>query len=73
MSSHAKGVFEAQTSEELGFRYDEWSATNEADKDAHRGPEEAARALARRLTPESRILDAACGTGLAGEVLAGLG
>jgi SAM-dependent methyltransferase len=66
-------VFEAQSAEELAARYDEWSASYESDMDDHGGPSEAAAVVARYVDRGARILDAGCGTGLPGKLLAGLG
>jgi SAM-dependent methyltransferase len=63
-------VFEAQNAEELAARYDEWSAHYEEDMDDHGGPIEAAAVVARYVDRGARILDAGCGTGLPGKLLA---
>src|SRR5215510_11826133 len=73
MSSRVNAVFEAQNLQELAARYDEWAASYEDDMDDHGGPQEAAEVLMRYVTPEARILDAGCGTGLAGQILAARG
>jgi len=73
MSSRVNAVFEAQNPQELAARYDEWAASYEDDMDDHGGPQEAAEVLMRYVTPEARILDAGCGTGLAGQILAARG
>ena len=65
----AKAVFEARNPEELAARYDEWAASYESDMDDHGGPQEAVDVLSRLVPPHARILDAGCGTGLAGEIL----
>jgi SAM-dependent methyltransferase len=63
-------VFEAQNAEELAARYDEWSASYEVDMDDHGGPVEAAAVVARYVDRNARILDAGCGTGIPGKLLA---
>ena len=70
MSSKAAAVFESRNSQELAARYDEWAASYEHDMDDHGGPREAVDVLTRFVPPGSRILDAGCGTGLAGKLLA---
>ena len=71
--SGAAEVFESRTPEELAARYDEWAVSYEDDMGDHGGPAEAVAALARYLSPvlphQARILDAGCGTGLAGQLL----
>lgn len=69
----AKSVFEANSQEELAARYDEWAASYEEDMGDHSGPREAVETLMRHVPPEARILDAGCGTGLAGQLLASHG
>ena len=73
MSSRVDAVFEAQNPQELSARYDEWAASYEDDMDDHGGPQEAAEVLTRYVAPAARILDAGCGTGLAGQILAARG
>jgi SAM-dependent methyltransferase len=73
MSSRVEAVFEAQNPQELAARYDEWAASYEDDMDDHGGPQEAAEVLTRYVAPDARILDAGCGTGLAGQILAARG
>jgi len=73
MSSRVDAVFEAQNPQELAARYDEWAASYEDDMDDHGGPQEATEVLTRYVAPDARILDAGCGTGLAGQMLAARG
>ncbi len=73
MSPKVYSVFEARNPEELAARYDEWAGAYEEDMDDHGGPSEAVAVLARYTSPSSHILDAGCGTGLAGSILATLG
>src|SRR2546428_7451228 len=73
MSSRVDAVFAAQNPQELAARYDEWAASYEDDMDDHGGPQEAVEVLTRYVAPAARILDAGCGTGLAGQILAARG
>jgi ubiquinone/menaquinone biosynthesis C-methylase UbiE len=73
MSAKANAVFEARNAAELAARYDEWASSYEADMDDHAGPPEAVETLTRYVSPDARILDAGCGTGLAGQLLAARG
>jgi SAM-dependent methyltransferase len=73
VSARVHAVFEAQSADELAARYDEWAVSYESDMGDHGGPQEATEVLARYTSPEDRILDAGCGTGLAGQLLAGRG
>jgi len=70
MTPKACSVFEAQSAEDLAARYDEWASSYEKDLDDHGGPAEAADVLSRYAPLAARILDAGCGTGLAGPILA---
>src|SRR5439155_25950637 len=49
------------------------AASYAEEMDAHAGPQEAAEVLMRYVAREARILDAGCGTGLAGQILAARG
>lgn len=71
--SGATTVFASQNPEELASRYDEWAASYEDDMGDHGGPTETVAVLARYVSPQARILDAGCGTGLVGQILAGRG
>lgn len=54
-------------------RFDAWAALYDQDVSnllGWRGPAEAAKVTARFVRPDQTILDAGCGTGLVGEVLA---
>jgi predicted TPR repeat methyltransferase len=73
MSKKVYEVFAAQNAEELAQRYDEWAASYEDDMDDHGGPREAVEALAAFAGPDALVLDAGCGTGLVGELLAARG
>jgi ubiquinone/menaquinone biosynthesis C-methylase UbiE len=69
----ASEVFQSRNPEELASRYDEWAATYDEDMGDHGGPAETVAALARHVSAEARILDAGCGTGLGGQLLAAQG
>ena len=71
--SKVNSVFEARSPLELASRYDDWAASYEQDMDDHGGPREAVDVLTRFVPPGSRILDAGCGTGLAGKLLSDRG
>lgn len=73
MMSRVEAVFAAQNPQELAARYDAWAASYEEDMDDHGGPQEAAEVSTRYVAPEARILDAGCGTGLVGQILAARG
>src|SRR5262245_43819611 len=70
MSVKVHGVFEAQNPAELGARYDEWASSYEEEMGDHSGQREAVEVVARYAAPGARILDAGCGTGLPGQMLA---
>ena len=70
MTAKVHTVFAAQTNAELAEGYDNWATSYEADMGDHGGPQEAIDTLTRLVGPEARILDAGCGTGLAGSMLA---
>lgn len=65
------------TSAEKRVHYDDWAATYDADLTSELGyvaPGEAAGIFAERVGDRAaKVLDAGCGTGLAGVVLAGMG
>jgi microcystin synthetase protein McyA len=73
MTAQAHKVFAAKTNDELAAGYDNWADTYEADMGDHAGPPEAVETLARFTSPGDRILDAGCGTGIAGDLLAARG
>ena len=73
MTANVHTVFAAQNNGELAAGYDDWSASYEADMGDHGGPREAVDAIARFAGTNALILDAGCGTGLAGELLAAKG
>ncbi|MEM7693408.1 MAG: class I SAM-dependent methyltransferase [Pseudomonadota bacterium] len=68
-------VWGADTVEEARETYDRWAQTYEAENLAKgmRQPFIAAALLARHMPADGPILDAACGTGLVGEMLSVLG
>ena len=63
-------VFAAENNAELAAGYDDWATSYDADMGDHGGPREVVDTLTRLVGPDSRILDAGCGTGLAGTMLA---
>ena len=69
MSSRVNAVFEAKDPAELAECYDAWARSYEEDMGDHAGPAEATDVLARYVPPDARILDAGCGTGIAGAIL----
>jgi len=73
MIEKVTAVFASQSPDELAARYDDWAPSYEQDMGDHAGPHECVDALTRSVSPESRILDAGCGTGLAGQLLAARG
>lgn len=73
MSSHVEAVFAAANQQELAEQYDKWAVTYEDDLIDQGGPKEAVELLARYVQPTARILDAGCGTGVVGKLLADLG
>lgn len=70
MNAKVYGVFESKTPEELAARYDAWAKSYESDLDDQGGPAEAADELTKRVAAEGSILDAGCGTGVVGSILA---
>jgi ubiquinone/menaquinone biosynthesis C-methylase UbiE len=70
MTQHVYAVFEAANQQELAERYDQWAASYESDLDGMGGPLEAIERFVKYVAPTSRILDAGCGTGLIGQLLA---
>lgn len=70
MMSSVQAVFAATNREELASSYDKWAMNYESDLVGHAGPGEAVAELARYVAPNARILDAGCGTGLVGQLLA---
>ncbi len=74
--SKVQWVYSARNNQELAERYDQWASEYETDLDKdfdYKGPPRAAELLARHVPKEARILDAGAGTGLVGQILAGLG
>lgn len=70
MTAKVHNVFAAQDNAQLAAGYDDWSESYETDMGDHAGPPEVVETLTRFVGPEGRILDAGCGTGLAGRLLA---
>ena len=73
MTAKVHTVFAAQNNVELATGYDKWAASYEADMGDHGGPAEVVETVARFTATDGRILDAGCGTGLAGPMLAARG
>lgn len=73
MAAKVNAIFESRDATELASRYDDWAGSYEADMDDHAGPLEAVDTLCRYAKPDSKILDAGCGTGLAGKLLVARG
>ena len=72
-----KATYEADTPAELNDAYQQWAGDYDRDtcqQMGYVGPEIAAKILDRHLASKNcRVLDAGCGTGLVGEVLADMG
>ena len=69
-------VYSSRNNQELEERYDQWASEYEADLNRdfdYKGPPRAVELLARHVSKDARILDAGAGTGLVGQILAGLG
>jgi ubiquinone/menaquinone biosynthesis C-methylase UbiE len=73
MSTKVHAVFEARNEQELAARYNDWAVSYDEDMGDHGGPREAVETLGRLVSRDARILDAGCGTGLAGLLLAEAG
>ncbi len=73
MTAKVHNVFAAQNNAELATGYDDWAASYESDMGDHAGPPEVVETVTRFAGPEARILDAGCGTGLAGDLFAARG
>jgi len=71
-----KRVYAARTPEELSAAYADWAATYDRDtvRDGYHLPFSIAAWVARHVAVDARpILDAGCGSGMSGPVLAALG
>ena len=69
-------VYASTNNRELEERYDQWATEYDRDLEedfAWNAPQTAARVFAKLVPKSAKILDAGAGTGLVGEVLAGLG
>lgn len=70
-SQNVFSVFEAKDRQELANRYDEWASEYEDDLVDPGGPRESVALLTKYVpSRHARILDAGCGTGLVGSLLA---
>lgn len=68
--SNARAVFEAANKEELAASYDKWATSYDNDLVGQGGPNEAVTELAKYVSLNAKILDAGCGTGVVGQLLA---
>jgi ubiquinone/menaquinone biosynthesis C-methylase UbiE len=68
--SNAREVFTAATNEELAQSYDKWATRYDSDLADQGGPREAVAELAKYVSHGAKILDAGCGTGVVGQLLA---
>lgn len=69
-------VYSSQNNQELAERYDQWAKDYDADLDQDFGwiaPQRVVEFFSKHVPKDARILDAGAGTGLAGEILSGLG
>ena len=69
-------VYASQNNQELAERYDQWAEDYDADLERDfewRAPQYAAEVFAKYVPKDVGVLDAGAGTGLVGELLAGLG
>jgi ubiquinone/menaquinone biosynthesis C-methylase UbiE len=69
-------VYSSKNNRELTDRYDEWAGDYDADLAAdfdYKGPRLAADVVQKHVPKDARILDAGAGTGLVGQILAGMG
>lgn len=73
MTRCVDAVFLTSTPEELAAQYDKWSSSYEDDLLGHAGPAEAVEQFVSFVPRTARILDAGCGTGMVGQLLAAQG
>jgi ubiquinone/menaquinone biosynthesis C-methylase UbiE len=73
MANQVLNVYETSSKDELARLYDDWADSYDADLDGMGGPAEAVALMAEYVSLDSRILDAGCGTGVVGQLLAGKG
>ena len=69
-------VYSSTSNEELEERYDQWAGEYDRDLDTEFGwiaPKLAAESLGKYSSQDALVLDAGTGTGLVGEILAGMG
>ena len=69
MANQVLNVYDTASQAELAGLYDDWASSYDSDLDGMGGPTEAVSMLEQCLTPDSRILDAGCGTGVIGQLL----
>jgi ubiquinone/menaquinone biosynthesis C-methylase UbiE len=75
-NNKVRWVYSSRSNRDLVERYDQWAADYDKDLSAdfdYLGPRLAAEVFARYVARDARVLDAGAGTGLVGEVLAGMG
>ncbi len=70
MTNCIEAVFLATTQQELAEQYDKWATSYENDLEGHGGPSEAVEQFSLYVPETARILDAGCGTGIVGQLLA---
>lgn len=68
--SNAQVVFDAKNNKELASSYDKWATFYDTDLADQGGPCEAVLELTKYVTSTAKILDAGCGTGIVGQLLA---
>lgn len=69
-------VYASSNNKELEERYDQWATLYDRDLEedfAWNAPQAAAAVFAKLIPKTAKVLDAGAGTGLVGEILAGLG
>jgi predicted TPR repeat methyltransferase len=69
-------VYSSHDNEELAARYDEWAKDYDSDLEQEfewQGPERTAEVVAKYVNKDAKVCDAGVGTGLVGQVLAGMG
>lgn len=74
--SRVQWVYSSRDNQELAARYDEWAKDYDSDLEQDfqwQGPWRTAEVTARYVKKDARICDAGVGTGLVGQVLAGMG
>lgn len=70
MANQATNVYETASKEELAGLYNDWANSYDTDLEGMGGPEEAVTCMAQYLGQTAKVLDAGCGTGIVGQLLA---